>query len=195
MSLLLLAWRKLVTSIPSRLIRIDTLSSRRTHRMLLLFLLYGCGEVNLPNTCILLPLILLPFRKCEVIDPKSNYLFFSFRLGGNRRRIFVLLWGDEYPLVTHDPNMLNKVTEELSWKIKSVSSRREKQNFLPEIVHTIIVQEVCTVSKYCTMKCDVQSPFSISKTKNNSPFESRHFTFPAPFCLRHYTSSCSSLNS
>ena len=24
----------------------------------------------------------------------------------------------EYPLVTHDPNMLKKVTRELSWKIK-----------------------------------------------------------------------------
>ena len=44
----------------------------------------------------------------------------------------------KYPLtlVTHDPNMLKKVTVELIWKIKSVSSRREMAKFLGETVHT-----------------------------------------------------------
>ena len=42
----------------------------------------------------------------------------------------------EYPLVTHDLNMLKKVTGELIWKIKSVSSRREIPKFPVETVHT-----------------------------------------------------------
>ena len=42
-----------------------------------------------------------------------------------------------YPLVTHDPNMLKKVTGELSWENYSVSSRREMAKFLVETVHTV----------------------------------------------------------
>ena len=43
-----------------------------------------------------------------------------------------------YPLVTHDPNMLKKVTGELiNWKIKSVSSRRKRHKFPVETFHTV----------------------------------------------------------
>ena len=65
----------------------------------------------------------------------------------------------QYPLVTHDPNMLKKVTGELIWKIKSVSSRREWQNTRNKQFKA--VQEVCTIFRECTMKGDVlQSPFT-----------------------------------
>ena len=36
---------------------------------------------------------------------------------------------EEYPLVTHDPNMLKKVTGELSWKIKVSLPEGKYQNF------------------------------------------------------------------
>ena len=75
--------------------------------------------------------------------------------------------------------MLKKVTGELSWEIKSVSSRTEIAKFPAEIVHTSTsreVQEVLQSPKYSTMRCESRSPFSISTTKNNSPFTSCHFT-------------------
>ena len=83
--------------------------------------------------------------------------------------------------MTHDPNMLKKVTGELSWEIKSVSSRTEIAKFPAEIVHTSTsreVQEVLQSPKYSTMRCESESrsPFSISTTKNNNPFTSCHFT-------------------
>ena len=34
-----------------------------------------------------------------------------------------------YPLVTHDPNMLKKVTGELSWEIKLSLPERKYENF------------------------------------------------------------------
>ena len=43
----------------------------------------------------------------------------------------------QYPLVTHDPNMLKKVTGELTRKIKSISSRRKIAKYLVETVHTV----------------------------------------------------------
>ena len=52
-----------------------------------------------------------------------------------------------------------------------------------------LVQETCTSTKYCTIICDVQSPFSISKTKNNSLFEFElpplHFSSPFLFAPQH----------
>ena len=35
----------------------------------------------------------------------------------------------EYPLVTHDPNMLKKVTGKLIWKIKVSLPERKYENF------------------------------------------------------------------
>ena len=59
---------------------------------------------------------------------------------------------------------------------------RKWQNFWEK--QFTLVQEVLQSSKYCTMNCDVQSPFLISKTTNNSPLKSRHYIFPVPFCSR-----------
>ena len=64
--------------------------------------------------------------------------------------------------MTHDPNMLKKVTGELSWKIK-VSLREGKyENFRQK--QFTLVQEVLQSPKYSTMMCDAVSPFLISKT-------------------------------
>ena len=39
-----------------------------------------------------------------------------------------------------------------------------------------LVQEVLQSPKYSTMMCERLSPFLISKTRNNSPLKSRHYT-------------------
>ena len=89
------------------------------------------------------------------------------------------MYNTKYPLVTHDPNMLkNKSRGNLVGKIKIVSFRREMKNFWQK--QFTLVQEVLQSSKYSTMMCDVQSPFLISKTRNNSPL-SRATTFFRPF--------------
>ena len=58
----------------------------------------------------------------------------------------------KYPLVTHDPNMLKKVTGELIWENKKCLFRREIEKFLLETV--TLVHRVCTFPKYCTTNCD-----------------------------------------
>ena len=98
----------------------------------------------------------------------------------------------EYPLVTHDPNMLKKVTGELSWKIKVSLTEGKYENFRQK--QFTLVHRVCIFPKYFTTNCDAVSPFFISKTKNNSPLKSHHFIFPVPFRSCDYTLSCSSFN-
>ena len=44
-------------------------------------------------------------------------------------RRFLLIIPSEYPLVTHDPNMLKKVTRELTGKIKVSLPEGKMQNF------------------------------------------------------------------
>ena len=60
------------------------------------------------------------------IDPLSCRILL-LRTGMNWRfQLLYTIQPYKYPLVTHNPNMFKKVTGELSWEIKSVSSRREK---------------------------------------------------------------------
>ena len=68
---------------------------------------------------------------------------------------------DVYPLVTHDPNMLKKVTRELSWTIKVSLPEGKYENFRQK--QFTLVQEVLQSPKYSTMMCDRLSPFFISK--------------------------------
>ena len=45
----------------------------------------------------------------------------------------------QYPLVTHTPNMLEKVTGELGWEIKSDSFRREIPKFEKKFIQNQVV--------------------------------------------------------
>ena len=77
------------------------------------------------------------------IDPLSCRILL-LRTGMNWRfQLLYTIQPYKYPLVTHNPNMFKKVTGELSWEIKSVSSRKEIVNFLLEIVHTVSTR-LCT---------------------------------------------------
>ena len=113
------------------------------------------------------------------IDPLSCRILL-LRTGMNWRfQLLYTIQPYKYPLVTHNPNMFKKVTGELSWEIKSVSSRKEIVNFLLEIVHTVSTR-LCTnlgISERSKPLFQKQLSFKDSprsnEDQNNSPFESR----------------------